>query len=274
MIRKIAITFIALASFIAAQGCRSINSDMPAESSSMVSRSYNNLSSDFSALDASVGFEVEYTVGPRAKVDVSCSQNVADRLIVEVKNGCLTLGLKKKTIVQSLRNVKIKARVTGPALTAISASSGASVEIESNMSVDGSPLALTASSGGSIEFDTPIRYSALTITSSSAADIELSGVNVTGDVKITSSSGADVEVANIQAAAVAASVSSGADVELSGKTGKVNFTASSGGSIKAGNLTAETATASASSGASISTDAKTLSKSTSSGGSVKNKQKS
>lgn len=277
MIRHIAITLLCLSSFIFAQGCRSVNSNLAGndpepESPNMVNLSFDNITPEFNALNASTGFDVEYTVGPRAKVDIICSEKVADRLVVEVKNGCLNLGLKKTNGITINNKVKIKATVTGPALTEITTSSAASVDVMTGMSVSGSPLTLTASSGSSIEFEAPIRYASLAVTTSSGADVEINGITVPGSVSVTSSSGADAEIEGIQAASVSATVSSGADIELSGKADKIAFTASSGGSLKAGNLSAASGSATASSGGSISSDVKSLSKSTSSGGSVRNRQ--
>lgn len=277
MIHHIAITLLCLSSLILAQGCRSVNSnlggnDSEPDSRNTVNLSYDNITPDFNALNASTGFDVEYTVGPRAKVDIICSEKLADRLVVEVKNGCLNLGLKKTNGISINNKAKIKATVTGPALTEITTSSAASVAVMNNMSVTGSPLTLTASSGSSIEFEVPVSYASLAVTTSSGADVEINGITVPGSVSVSSSSGAGIEIEGLQAASVEATVSSGADIELSGKAYTIVYSASSGGSLKAGNLVAASGSATASSGGSISSDVKSLSKSSSSGGSVRNRQ--
>lgn len=87
---------------------------------------------------------------------------------------------------------------------------------------------------------------------------------------ITASSGADIEFDSIKTTSVTASVSSGAEIELDGNCDSVSFDASSGGEIDADDLVADTGVAVASSGAGIKCKVKSLRKSTSSGGSVKN----
>lgn len=216
-----------------------------------ITREYKNLQS-FDEISLWTGVDVTYKVGSPAKAVVTVSDNVADRLIVEVKGGELRMGLENNNGI-NVRRFKIKAVVTGPALTSVKVSSGAEFNMAEteDMGISGGTLSLSASSGGDIVTKGHLSYGKISASASSGADIKLNAVSVK-KLNASSSSGADVDIYGINAESVAASSSSGADITLSGTTDEVSLSASSGADISARKLIARTGSANASSSGDIS----------------------
>lgn len=216
-----------------------------------ITREYKNLQS-FDEISLWTGVDVTYKVGSPAKAVVTVSDNVADRLIVEVKGGELRMGLENNNGI-NVRRFKIKAVVTGPALTSVKVSSGAEFNMAEteDMGISGGTLSLSASSGGDIVTKGRLSYGKISASASSGADIKLNAVSVK-KLNASSSSGADVDIYGINAESVAASSSSGADITLSGTTDEVSLSASSGADISARKLIARTGSANASSSGDIS----------------------
>ncbi|MCM1028581.1 MAG: DUF2807 domain-containing protein [Alloprevotella sp.] len=267
MPRHLSIALTCLFATIAFPGCSSISAEINGENARIVTRTYSNLPSDFQAISASAAFDVDYTVSPKVAATVSCSENVANHLVVEVRNGCLYLGIKESI---SLNNVTIKATVTGPALTAISASSASKIEILSPMSIKGATLSLKASSAAGIELEAPATYAEIKASASSASSISLNGATAT-DVILHSSSASSVDLKDIKAVNISANASSASGIDITGTASKVSYEASSGASIDAKRLSAQSGKADASSGGSIDSNVKSLDYSSSSGGSVDNR---
>lgn len=233
----------------------------------VVTRDYDNLAS-FDAIKASSGFDVTYAVGPVSSVKVEVSEIALPYIVVEVDKGVLRLGVDQPD--KSLRNIRLKAMVTGPALSRIAASSGADITVTGAMTVSGGALDIKASSGADIEFEGAVAYSRVTADISSAADLEFQTLTA-DNVEIAASSGADAEVAGADVSGLSAAASSGADIELKGKAGSVSLKASSGADISASRLVARSGSAKASSGGSIKCNVADLDRQSSSGGSVSNK---
>lgn len=243
--------------------------DDSADNLPCVTREYKNLPS-FDEIDLWTGVDVSYRIGSVREAVVTVSENVADRLTVNVEGGRLRMGLKNGN---NTRRFKIKAVVTGPALTAVKVSSGADFNLDEteSMKIASGTLSLSASSGADISLEGKIEYKKVDGTASSGADIKLENV-VAEEINVSSSSGADVEVYGIRALELSAQASSGADISLSGLADRVSLSASSGADISARKLTADTGSASASSSGDISCSIKNpTSLRHSSGGSVKNK---
>lgn len=233
-----------------------------------VTKEYKNLQS-FDGIDLWAGIDVTYRVGPVREAVVTISENVVDRLTVNVVDGQLRMGLQNGT---NVRRFRIKAIVTGPALTSVKVSSGADFNLDEteSMGIAKSTLSLSASSGADISLKGKIEYKKVNGTASSGADIKLANV-VADEITVASSSGADIDVYGIQARVLSATSSSGADISLSGQVDRVSLSASSGADISARKLIAEAGNANASSSGDISCSIKNpTSLHHSSGGSIKN----
>lgn len=235
-----------------------------------ITREFKNLQS-FDEISLWTGMDVTYQVGSPAKAVVTVSNNVADRLVVEVKGGELRMGLENSN-GNNVRRFKLKAVVTGPALTSVKVSSGAEFNMAENedMGISGGTLSLSASSGGDIVTNGSLKYGKISAHASSGADIKLSAVSV-NRLSASSSSGADIDIYGISAESVSASASSGADITLKGTADEVSLSASSGADISARKLIARTGSANASSSGDISCSIKNpTSLHHSSGGDVSN----
>lgn len=252
---------------INASACSRVVSEINAENSRIVTSDVPGIKSNFNAIDACTGFDVTYTVGQKASVTLECSESAIDHVDVYVKDGCLHIALKESF---NLRNAKLRAKVTGPVLGAITVSSGADVEVLSPMSIKGGSLTLKASSGGDIDLPAQVSYTNFSASASSGADIDIDEIYAT-NITVNSSSGADIDIKSLKAENVTASSSSGADISLAGVTTNVTFNASSSGDISAKSLNAKRGTANASSSADIECSVRDLTMSKSSGGSIDNR---
>lgn len=186
---------------------------------------------------------------------------VTTPLTIDVKTLVATAGMPVKYIVsdkncvtiQALQSVveKISVSQNGSVLSISPKNSISLKKIDSHLSINVYAPAITefnASAGASIKAD---RYQLPTLTTDAA-------------------SGAEIEFDSINTTTVTASVSSGAEIELDGSCNSVDLTASSGGEIDVDDLLANSGLATASSGGNIKCKVKSLQKSTSAGGSVKN----
>lgn len=216
-----------------------------------VTREYKNLPS-FDAIDLRTGVDVTYQVGSPAKAVVTVSDNVADRLIVEVKGDKLSMGLEDIE-GKPVRRFKIKAVVTGPALTSVKVSSGASFNLSETegMGISGSTLSLYAISGGHIVMNGGVKYEKISAEALSGSNITLLSASGVRKMRLSSLSGAGIDIHGIDAEYVSASSLSGAGVNLSGNAEKVSLSASSGGRISSRKLIARTGSANATSSGNI-----------------------
>lgn len=216
-----------------------------------VTREYENLPS-FDAIDLWTGVDVTYQVGSPAKAVVTVSDNVADRLIVEVKGDKLSMGLEDID-GKPVRRFKIKAVVTGPDLTSVKVSNGASFNLSEteDMGISGSTLSLYAISGGNIVMKGGVKYEKISAEALSGSNIKLLSTSGIRKLRLSSLSGAGVDIHGIDAEYVSASSLSGAEVSLSGDAEKVSLSASSGGKIFSRKLVASTGSANATSSGSI-----------------------
>lgn len=178
--------------------------------------------SDFTIVDASAGVEVIVTPGPFS-VTVEEPNGRFDTLRISVKDGVLSIS-RRSTFWSP--GADFTARVSAPAITALSASSGASL---SATGLDASELALDSSSGARLMASG--RCGALAADASSGARLnacDLACEQVTADA----SSGADIDVTASRA--FAGDASSGADINVSGDPTEVRVESSSGGDISIG----------------------------------------
>lgn len=214
-------------------------------SDNTVERTFNNIKG-FSGISVSQGIDVKYTQTSSTSIKAEVPENLSQYLIIVKEGDNLSIKFKDKLSIHRGPNTTVY--VSAPGISTFSVSSGAEIDA-ADVSAAGKTIVMSASSGGEIEI--------------ARASCE--------KIRATASSAGEITVKNLSAADVTASSSSGADIEFGGTATSASFTASSGADISAKNLLVQEASASASSGADISVNARQLSSSTSSGGSVKNK---
>lgn len=108
------------------------------------------------------------TKGDTFSVAVTADDNVFDRLVVEVRNGTLRLGIAKET---SLRQVTLRAVVTLPEVDALDGAGSASVTM-SGFSTD---ILRTIDLSGASHLEADLRSSQLRLTASGASTAVLRG---------------------------------------------------------------------------------------------------
>ncbi|MEZ5936690.1 MAG: head GIN domain-containing protein [Hyphomonadaceae bacterium] len=156
----------------------------------------------FKSVSASSGVDVVLKQGPFS-ISAEGDSKALDRLRVERKGDTLSVWRKSSNWFQ-MSGGKVTVTVTAPALSKISASSGADIE------------------GDGFRFD------ALDISVSSGADIELSGTCTDLDVGV--SSGSDFDGERLTCRSVSVDVSSGGDASVFASA-SVKAEASSGGDV-------------------------------------------
>ncbi|WP_412477012.1 head GIN domain-containing protein [Flavobacterium sp. TBRC 19031] len=193
---------------------------------------------EFSKLKASQGIEVFYTVSATQSLKVETDDNEklayikteveGQTLKVYVDNNSkedYSYGTGKGKNINGMRFKVLKVYITGKALTAIKASSSASVKVENLNSVD-----------------------QLEVAASSSATV--SGIFDCTDLQVDVSSSGNFK-GKVNAQNVAVEVSSSADCDLIGKAVKVTIKASSSADCNAKDLVAEVVTVKASSSADV-----------------------
>lgn len=186
----------------------------------------------FNKLSVSDGVEVTFVQGPQKPVEISCNEELIDRVIVKQKGKRLEISIDREDGFYIL-DEKVRVSLQAEALTEIDASSGSQVKILNGLALQG-PLSVDASSG-----------SIINIQSLNGAALKADG-----------SSGAVVNVEGIDVQAVEADASSGAVVTLAGKCNTLDVDASSGAVVNTGDLVAQKADVDSSSGAVVSTNAR------------------
>jgi putative autotransporter adhesin-like protein len=198
-----------------------------------------NFSSDFTSISASNGLEVVIEQGANSKIEVEADDNLQEHIKTEVTEG--ELKIYSDVNIRNAKSKKVFVQLAK--LNSLETSSGASVtskNILENTSIDFS------SSSGS-EINVKVNASTVSCDSSSGSEIKISGKADKLDTE--SSSGSSIDATDLVVKSAVADSSSGSSINL--------------------NAT-ETITAEASSGSSVNYTTKpaTLTKKTSSGGSV------
>ena len=200
----------------------------------------------FHAVNVSSGVELYLVSGQPAQVAVSATTpEDRDRIETTVTNGVLHISFDHSKAKWDRRapDKHLRAYVTADRLTALTASSGASVQVKGRYATDS--LQIDLSSGASLRAD--FATTALSVRMGSGSDATLTGHTTRLDVRAGSGStfnGKDLPAARCQAEA-----SSGATVQLVAEQ-TLAATASSGGSVRYSG--AAVASKSASSGGTIS----------------------
>lgn len=179
---------------------------------------------NFSKISASAGVDVILIQGNKEEAIVEADSDIMEYVKTEVDGETLELTLKRRSFFNSWRNRKVKITVYYKNINGISSSAGADVNTENTLK--GKILGVSVSSGADVDLEVDVETIAVSTSSGSDADIR----GKTDNVKCSASSGSDINCKNLDAKHGKASVSSGADIELTA-TKSFSGSASSGGDI-------------------------------------------
>ena len=178
---------------------------------------------DFTRVSAASGVAVDVTVGGDYAVAATSSASGLERLEIKVVDGELQIRRKYIKGLRWRRGDDVAVTVAMPALEALDASSGASVDATG---VDAGAFSIDASSGASI--DVAGRCDALTVDVSSGGSIDADKLECrTANASASSGGSADIFATE----SVNGDASSGGSVDVSGSPKIVNKDTSSGGSV-------------------------------------------
>ena len=182
----------------------------------------------FRAVEVSSGVELRLAAGTAQRVEASAdTPEILARLTTEVRNGVLKISFDRewseKMGLKSVRNLRVS--VTAAGLTALKASSGATVNVAGPYAVD--KLQLDLSSGATLRAD--FTAAALEAHVSSGGVATLSGTAQRLDVQ--ASSGGEFKGAELRATACEAAASSGGLVAVAVRE-TLTADASSGGGVR------------------------------------------
>ena len=222
----------------------------------IVKKDYNL--SSFSSITASGGWDIIISQGDKQSIITEVSENIADRVSLEVKNGTLHIGNKptrRSFSIMNVRNTTQKAYITVTDLSQITSSGGVDIYFKTpintnnfklNMSGGSDLEDLTLScnqfvanlSGGS---DAEVRFAkvqSIKIDASGGSDANISGASAQ-TTTLNASGGSDINISDISSQQVTIDASGGSDIDIKGQTQQLTVTASGGSDISASGLTAQ-----------------------------------
>ena len=218
----------------------------------------NHNLSTFSSITASGGWDVIISQGDKQSITTEVSDNIADRVSLEVKNGTLHIGNKstrRSFSITSTRNTTQKAYITVTDINQITSSGGVDINFKTpintnnfklNMSGGSDLEDLTLScnqfvanlSGGS---DAEVRFAkvqSIKIDASGGSDANISGASAQ-TTTLNASGGSDINISDISSQQVTIDASGGSDIDIKGQTQQLTISASGGSDISASGLTAQ-----------------------------------
>lgn len=212
----------------------------------------------FSAIEASGGWDIIISQGDRQSISTEVSENVADRVSLEVKNGTLHISnkkVKRSFSIMNVKNVTQKAYITVTDLNQITASGG--VDIEFTTPIKTNDFKLNMSGGSDLEdltlncnqflanlsggSDAEIKFAkvqSIKIDASGGSDLEIHGASAQ-TITLNASGGSDIDIYDITLQQVRIDASGGSDINIKGQTQQLTVTASGGSDISATELTAQ-----------------------------------
>lgn len=185
----------------------------------------------FKSLAVSSGIEVIYTVSSKTSVRVEASTpKLLSRVKVVCSDNKLQIGLVQNTSIKNGNN-KITAYVSGPALNALSASSGSRFKTKSSLNVTGD-LVVNSSSGAEINLMS-VSCGNMTLHATSGSEIFIADCR-SGASTMTTSSGSEIEIDKIVCSSISSSGGSGSEIEINAANvkGSTSFCGSSGSSFR------------------------------------------
>jgi len=224
------------------------------------------LSGEYSTIYVSRGVNVIMENRSNDKVIISADDNVMEYVVCKVEGGKLTATIDSK--INSISNVNVKIYLPkSDKIDKISTSSAGEVHIYPT--IKSSSLAIESSSGSKVEITTA-EVGKLAINVSSAGWIKGS-FKSESSANLAASSAGKIDI-TLLGKEVKCDASSGADIKLNGQAIKLNAEASSAANIEAETFVVENVNAEASSGGDVDVFVqKQLNASASSGGGVRYK---
>lgn len=224
--------------------------------------------SGFTAISVGSAIDLYIVQGNDFKVEVKADSNVIDFVKTAVKDKHLIIGYTESlSFAKNTKMVGTKVYVTLPDISGVRASAASDVYLKSNITAD--KLLISGSSAADFDLGTyDIECNELRILASSSSDIEGGVFNCKGKVSIEASSASDIE-SYIVADVIKISSSSASDVDVAGSVNVLKTNVSSGSKIDAAQMKSIAVSANASSGSSIVVNAvESLDASASSGASI------
>lgn len=195
---------------------------------------------DFTGIEVSRGIDVIVSQSNIKSIEVKADDNIIGHISTEIKNSVLTITLDKN--VKNLSSKKVF--VTLPNFESLRTTSGSSISSKNTLVVKS--IEVKSSSGSEINIE--VEAEKISCESSSGSEIKLEGKAI--KLEASSSSGSEIEAQNLLANDITANSSSGSSIELHPIV-SLNAKASSGSDITYYN------------------NPKSLTKKSSSGGSIK-----
>lgn len=183
---------------------------------------------DFSEIKVSSGVTLVYEAGETQSITAETEQGDLDRLILKVEGDTLIVsrrahrgwGSRKRN-----RKDKFTVRVTAPAISGLSTSSGSRATAEG---FSGEVIYLSATSGSRLEASD---LSGSDVEASASSGASLSADGTCNALDVDSGSGASIRAGDLECTAVVARASSGSSIRAHA-TEQVEASASSGASIR------------------------------------------
>ncbi|MEP3837136.1 MAG: head GIN domain-containing protein [Algibacter sp.] len=180
-----------------------------------------NISESFTAIKATEGLDVYLTQSDTESIRVEADTNLHDIIITEVENGVLKIHTKE-TIGKAKAK---KVHVSFKDISSITSTSGSDVYSTNTISVE--RLDLKSTSGSDMTLD--VNTSFLNCKSTSGSDLKLSGKTIKLNAEATS--GSDIKAADLMAESSEVKATSGADITVN-TSKELTARATSGGDVK------------------------------------------
>ncbi len=192
----------------------------------------------FSSITASGGWDIIISQGDRQSISTEVSENITDRVSLEVKNGTLHIGNKstrRSFSIMNVRNTTQKAYITVTDLNQITSSGGVDINFKTPINTNNFKLNM---SGGSDLDDLTLNCNQFVTNLSGGSDADIIFNNVKSII-IDASGGSDLNIRGASAQSTTLNASGGSDIDIKGATQHLTITASGGSNVSASGLTAQ-----------------------------------
>jgi hypothetical protein len=177
---------------------------------------------DFTDVDASSSFTVAITRADAFRVAVKADDNIFERLVVEVVDGTLRIGVAPET---TLRNVHLEATVTMPELSSLEASGGVTATLTGFASTVDRSLELAGAS--TVTAAAPFAAEDLEVDAAGGSTVTLTGTATEATVQL--SGGSELDAAALTVDTAEFELSGGAEATMT-VTSSIESAELSGGS--------------------------------------------
>ena len=159
---------------------------------------------DFTSIEVSRGIDVIVTQSNIKSIEVKADDNIIEHISTDINNSILTITLDKS--VKNLSSKKVY--VTLPNIESLRSTSGSSISSKNTLVVKS--IDVKSSSGSEINID--VEAGKIICESSSGSEISVEGKAI--KLEASSSSGSEIEAQNLLANDIIANSSSGSSIEL------------------------------------------------------------